>query len=109
MLNSRLGRLALAACVVLGLSGTVEAQPAAKPNIVVIMGDDIGGFNVGAYQQGITAGRTPNLWRFVFVQQEGAKLAQTAIDFPPMQQGASFNLAAVKAQIDQAIAAHAGK
>jgi arylsulfatase len=48
-------------------------------------------------------------WRFVFAQQEVAKLAQTAIDFPPMQQGASFNLAAVKAQIDQAIAAHAGK
>jgi arylsulfatase len=48
-------------------------------------------------------------WRYVFVQQEVAKLAQTAIDFPPMQQGASFNLAAVKAQIDQAIAAQTGK
>ena len=48
-------------------------------------------------------------WRFVFVQQEVGKLAQTAIDFPPMQQGASFNLAAVKAQIDQAMAARAAK
>ena len=31
-------------------------------------------------------------WRGVFVQQEVAKLGQTAIDFPPMQKGASFNL-----------------
>ena len=38
-------------------------------------------------------------WRFVFVQQEVEKLARTAIEFPPMQKGASFNLDAVKAQI----------
>jgi arylsulfatase len=35
-------------------------------------------------------------WRFVFVQQEVAKVAQTAIEFPPMQPGASFNLEAIK-------------
>ena len=45
-------------------------------------------------------------WRFVFVQQEVAKAAQTSIDFPPMQKGASFNMAAVKAQIEAAIAAN---
>jgi len=32
-----------------------------QPNIVVIMGDDIGWFNIGAYHQGIMAGKTPNL------------------------------------------------
>jgi arylsulfatase len=32
-----------------------------KPNIVVIMGDDIGIWNIGAYHQGLMAGRTPNL------------------------------------------------
>jgi arylsulfatase A-like enzyme len=48
-------------------------------------------------------------WRFQFVQQEVAKVAQTAIEFPPMQKGASFNLAAVKEQIEKAIQAHAGK
>jgi arylsulfatase len=47
-------------------------------------------------------------WRFVFVQQEVAKLAQTAIDFPPMQRGASFNLEAVKAQIEAAIKSRTG-
>ena len=29
--------------------------------ILVIMGDDIGWFNIGAYHQGIMSGRTPNL------------------------------------------------
>ena len=45
-------------------------------------------------------------WRFQFVQKEVAKVAQTAIEFPPMQPGASFNLEAVKAQIEKARAAH---
>ncbi len=43
-------------------------------------------------------------WRFQFVQKEVAVMAQTAIEFPPMQKGASFNLEAVKAQIEKAIA-----
>ena len=42
-------------------------------------------------------------WRFVYVQQAVAKLAQTAIDYPPMQDPASFNLESVKRQIDAAI------
>ena len=46
-------------------------------------------------------------WRFVFVQQEVAKAAQTLIEFPPMQGGASFNMSAVKAAIDKAIAERA--
>jgi arylsulfatase len=47
-------------------------------------------------------------WRFVFVQQVVAKLGETAIEFPPMQPSASFNLEAVKEKIQKAIAAHAG-
>jgi hypothetical protein len=46
-------------------------------------------------------------WRFVFVQKKVEELAQTAIEFPPMQRGASFNLDAVKAQIEAARAAMA--
>jgi arylsulfatase A-like enzyme len=34
-----------------------------KPNILVIMGDDVGWFNIGAYHQGIMSGKTPNLDR----------------------------------------------
>lgn len=40
---------------------SVSAANTQKPNIVFIMGDDIGWFNIGAYHQGIMAGRTPNL------------------------------------------------
>ena len=40
-------------------AGPAAAQP--KPNIVVIMGDDIGIWNIGAYHRGMMAGRTPNL------------------------------------------------
>src|SRR5262245_1449193 len=47
-------------------------------------------------------------WRFQFVQQEVGRLAQTAIEFPPMQKGASFNLEAVKAQIEAAIKSRTG-
>ncbi len=41
--------------------GFVQAQTAKKPNILVIMGDDVGWFNIGAYHQGIMSGKTPNL------------------------------------------------
>ena len=47
-------------------------------------------------------------WRFVFAQQEIEKAAQSLVEFPPMQKGASFNLEAVKAQIQKAIAAQQG-
>jgi arylsulfatase A-like enzyme len=42
-------------------------------------------------------------WRFVLVQHQVAKLAMTAIDYPPMQDPASFNLDAVKRQVEAAI------
>ena len=48
-------------------------------------------------------------WRFVLVQQQVAALAQTAIEYPPMQAPASFNLEAVKRQIQQTMKAHEGQ
>ncbi|UOA09383.1 arylsulfatase [Methylobacter sp. S3L5C] len=47
-------------------------------------------------------------WRFVFVQQQVGKLAMTALEYPPMQKGASFNLDAVKAKIEEAMKAEQG-
>jgi arylsulfatase A-like enzyme len=42
-------------------STPVAAQQQRPPNILVIMGDDVGWFNIGAYHQGIMSGKTPNL------------------------------------------------
>ena len=42
-------------------------------------------------------------WRFVLVQQYVAKLAETAINYPPMQDPAPFNLDAVKKKIEEMI------
>jgi arylsulfatase len=46
--------------VVAGLI-TISSNAQKKPNIVVIMGDDVGWFNLSCYHQGIMSGRTPNL------------------------------------------------
>jgi hypothetical protein len=40
-------------------------------------------------------------WRFVMVQQFVGKLALTAVDYPPMQDPASFNLDAVKKKVEE--------
>src|SRR5262245_44476061 len=37
------------------------AAPAKKPNILVIMGDDIGWFNPSVYNRGIMGYKTPNI------------------------------------------------
>ena len=61
-LKDLLVRLVAGSAIALGVSAPVLAQaPATKPNIVVIMGDDIGMWNIGAYHRGMMAGRTPNL------------------------------------------------
>src|ERR1700719_3190031 len=45
-----------------GSSGPALAQESAKkPNILFIMGDDVGWFTIGAYHRGIMSGKTPNL------------------------------------------------
>jgi arylsulfatase len=40
-------------------------------------------------------------WRFVFVKDEIGKYAQTFLEYPPMQPGASFNLEALKAELEK--------
>jgi len=69
--NMLLAGTTLAAASALSTAATVEkavaqaqqAAPGARPNILVIMGDDVGWFNIGAYHQGIMSGKTPNLDR----------------------------------------------
>ena len=55
-----LGLLVSSATVLMANAPAVAQQPK-RPNIVVIMGDDIGMWNIGAYHRGMMAGKTPNL------------------------------------------------
>jgi arylsulfatase len=52
--------LTLATAAALGAAAASAQTAAQKPNIVVIWGDDIGTWNVGAYTHGMM-GRTPNI------------------------------------------------
>jgi arylsulfatase len=40
-------------------------------------------------------------WRFVYVQQEIGQAAQTFLQYPPMQKGATFNLEALKQELEK--------
>ena len=76
-----LGTSSLVAAATLTSSALAQAQKAAtpsaappggtgrKPNILFIMGDDIGWYNVSAYNMGIMGYRTPNIDR---IGKEGA-------------------------------------
>ena len=59
--------LLLMTIVVLAMAGSATAQD--KPNILVIWGDDIGQYNVSAYNMGMMGYKTPNIDR---IAQEGA-------------------------------------
>jgi arylsulfatase len=54
---------------VLPFEMAAHAQTPEKPNILVIMGDDIGYWNVSAYNRGMMGYRTPNIDR---IAKEGA-------------------------------------
>jgi arylsulfatase A-like enzyme len=55
---------------ILGLLGTpTTSAQQKKPNIVVIMSDDVGIWNISAYHRGMMGGRTPNIDR---IAAEGA-------------------------------------
>jgi len=60
-----IGKAGLVAAVFLVVLGLIASAPASgqakKPNILVIMGDDIGISNIGVYSHGMMAGKTPNL------------------------------------------------
>src|SRR5499427_5421120 len=55
--------LAIPAVLMITSGFTLHAQQSAKPNIIFIRGDDVGWSNIGVYNQGIMAVRTPNLDR----------------------------------------------
>ena len=63
-----LGLLASSTAMMMAVA-PVAAQQQQKPNILVIMGDDIGWFNISAYNMGMMGYRTPNIDR---IAREGA-------------------------------------
>jgi arylsulfatase len=77
-------------------STSARTHSSATPSIGQQSLNDLG----GGYMNDFYA---REFWRFVSVQEEVKKLALTAIDYPPMQDPASFNLDAVKKEIDAAI------
>ena len=62
-IRALLFNLALTVSLIGVFASDAEAQPkvAIQPNIIVIMGDDIGITNIGAYGLHMMAGKTPNL------------------------------------------------
>jgi hypothetical protein len=84
--KSLLAGVLVAALVAIAPSFAIAQE---KPNIVFIMGDDIGMWNIGAYHRGLMAARTPNI----------DELAA---------QGAIFNLSAVKEQIEKSMNSRTG-
>jgi arylsulfatase len=64
-----LGFLAGAVAVAWNPAPTVAQQPAQKPNILFIMGDDIGLMQPSIYHRGLMVGETPNIDR---IGNEGA-------------------------------------
>ena len=59
-----------AATVLCGAQAPAQAQDAPKPNILFIMGDDIGWMQPSIYHEGLMVGETPNIDR---IGNEGAK------------------------------------
>ena len=57
----RVTQLAMATVVALAMAIPASAQD--KPNVLVIWGDDIGWFNISAYNDGMMGYRTPNIDR----------------------------------------------
>ena len=58
--------LAVCTAIALPMIGIAETD---KPNILIIWGDDIGQFNISAYNMGIMGYKTPNIDR---IAKEGA-------------------------------------
>src|SRR4051794_5796578 len=55
------GRWTVTLLIVSALAGSMEGFAQKKPNMVVIMADDVGWLNIGAYNRGIMSGKTPHL------------------------------------------------
>jgi arylsulfatase len=65
----RIGRTFAIASLLAAIAAPAWSQAQQKPNILVIWGDDIGFWNISAYNRGMMGYRTPNIDR---IAREGA-------------------------------------
>ncbi len=81
--------------VALAVLATIAATPAAiaqgadgkRPNILIIMGDDIGWFNLSIHNRGIMGYKTPNIDRLA---KEGANLNAGNINYMTLKAAAAL-------------------
>jgi hypothetical protein len=118
----------LAAGITVSAPATAHQQQ--KPNLIVIMGDDVGMWNIGAYHRELMAGETPNLDQlategmlFTDYYAEGSCTAGRTnfiigelpirtgmiVGQAGSQPGARFKLGEVKAEIEKKIASLAAQ
>jgi arylsulfatase A-like enzyme len=77
MITHLIGRVACAGAILalgvtaagIGFAAPAAAQDQDRPNILVIWGDDIGWYNISAYNLGVMGYQTPNIDR---IAREGA-------------------------------------
>src|SRR5437660_7414527 len=69
LLQVLLTAMAAISFALFAVSPALAQMQSKKPNIVVIMGDDVGMWNISAYHHGMMGGRTPNIDR---IAKEGA-------------------------------------
>ena len=78
-------------------STPASAQQQSEPNILVIMGDDVGWFNIGAYHQGIMSGKTPNLDKLA---AEGMRFTDTMPKPAARRDGPTSSPASCRSALD---------
>ena len=84
--KSILALVALTAMIVPALNSPSFAQaPASKPNILFIMGDDIGWMQPSIYHRGLMVGETPNIDRIgnegaMFIDPRAQRACSRALD-----------------------------
>ena len=62
-----------------------------KPNIVFLMGDEIGMWNIGAYHSGLMAERTPNIDKHIEAKMASRQASNGSVGIAPAE---AFRLAA---------------
>jgi arylsulfatase A-like enzyme len=101
--------VALALTATTTAAANAQQQPQQKPNILFIMGDDIGGMQPSIYHRGLMVGETPNIDRIgnegaVFSAEDWMQTLLAAVGEADLKaklmQGAMFGAKTFKVHLD---------